>query len=457
MDISAMEKSYKHLTREELEAMLREQEHIVEMFSTAVLGGIAKISLEDMSIIEATEGYYRMTGYTKKESLLPPFSNCGMNIVLPQDIGHIQSAIEKLLRENQPVCADYRIRKKDGSIVWNTAYCTEVEETAQGKNITAFFIDTTQEKEKEKQNFLNEERFRIISEQTKDVIFDWNIDEDEVHYSPVYEKMFGTQPPSSVSTKDLLTGEMIYEEDKPIIAKMIEDTRSGVPYIECTARLRAADGTYFWAKHRVTTITGVDGSASKHVVGIISDIDDIMKNTLDLQHKAAHDQLTGLLYRTEAKTLIEQVLKKHEDQKHAFIEFDIDLFKQINDFLGHAAGDFALQKIASQMRELFRKEDILVRMGGDEFSVFLVNPGSRDNVAKKAKQFRQAVSCDLKFEEKIYPLSVSIGIAMYPEDGQTFQKLYEHADRALYQAKHSGGNKCEFFSKSSKPSKKTEF
>lgn len=449
-----MKESYEHMTRGELEAELREQKHIVDMFSTVVLGGIAKMSLEDMSIIEATEGYYKMTGYTKEESLLPPFSNCGMNLLVPQDVGGVQNAIEALLCEGNPICVDYRIKKKDGTTAWNTAYCTEVEEDEQGKkSIVAFFLDTTQEKEKEKQNFLNEERFRIISEQTRDIIFDWDIEKDNIHYSPVYEKVFGTPPPPSLSTKELLGGEMIYEEDKPVIEKMIEDIRMGVPYAECTVRLRAKDGAYFWALHRVTAINEDGNARPSDVVGIVSDIDHLMKNTLDLQHKAAHDQLTGLLHRTEAKELIETVLKTNADKKHAFIEFDIDRFKQINDFMGHAAGDFALQKISSQMRELFRGEDILVRMGGDEFGIFLADPGSRENVAKKVKQFRQAVYCDLKFEEKIYPLSVSIGIAMYPEDGETFQTLYEHADRALYQAKHGGGNKSEFFSGAAKSRK----
>lgn len=564
--------NFEHLSREALEAELRKSIEIIDMFSNTVLGGVAKMSIENMAIISATEGYYRMTGYTQEESHFPPFSNCGVNLVLPEDLPGVQKMVEELIRENHPIKVDYRIRRKDGSIAWNTACCPGVEESEQGRLIDVFFLDSTEakntelqlkslinnmtsgltrvkidagihvlyannefyrqvgytqeefaaapvesdylrivqpedrervlenakefvnsdvkrqsinfriikkngeigwirtyasrlyeelhgenllqcimtditeERKFEKQNLLNEERFRIISEQTRDVVFDWDISSDSIYYSPVFEKMFGFPAPPAISTKDLLKGDIFYNEDKPVIEKMIADMCMALPYVECRARMKGRDGGYFWTLHRATTIYDED-CKSIHIVGVISDINDLMKDNLDLRHRAAHDPLTGLMNRMAAKTLIEQVLRESTSSgSHAFIQFDIDRFKQINDFMGHAAGDFALQKIALQMREMFRSEDILVRMGGDEFGAFLANIASLEGVLKKIKQFLQVVYCDFKFEEKIYPLSVSMGVAIYPQDGQTFQELYEHADFALYQAKRAGGNRHEFFS-----------
>lgn len=441
---TGMKNEYKALSRESLEVELKKYKDIVEMFTNTVLGGIARMSLGDMHIINGTEGYYRMTGYSQEESLEPPFSNCGMNLVVPEDIGRIENALEKMLKENTGISINYRIRKKDGSIVWNSAFATGVQENEQGRYIDVFFLDITQEREQQRQNLLNEERFRIISEQTKDVVFEWEIEPDRLHYSAVFEKLYGPVARPR-STKELLEGELFHEEDKPIVRKIIEDLRTTMPYAEFKARLRSGDGSYFWALHRVTVIQDENAKPS-HVVGIISNVTEFVENALDLQHKAEHDLLTGLLNRGVAQRLIEQILEQSEERaSHAFIQFDIDRFKQINDFMGHAAGDVALQNIARQMREMFGNEDILVRMGGDEFALFLTNFDSRVSLLKRLEQFLKRVCCDFMYEEKIYPLSISIGAALYPNDGKTFQILYENADVALYRAKRSGGNRLEFF------------
>lgn len=443
-----MEDEYKNLSRECLERELKKYKDIVTMFTNTVLGGIARMSLTDMRIINATEGYYRMTGYSQEESLAPPFSNCGLNLVVPEDMKYIEDALRGLVCENKSIHIDYRILKKDGSVVWNSAFCAGVQENEEEQYIDVFFLDITQEREQKRQNLLNEERFRIISEQTKDVIFEWEIGPDHLHYSSVYEKVYGPiAPPRSM--KELLAGNLYHAEDKEMVERIINDLRTTLPYAEFKARRRSADGTYFWALHRVTVIR--DGNSKpSHVVGIISNVTDFVENALDLQHKAEHDQLTGLLNRAVAQTLIEQRLTQSSaDEHHAFIQFDIDRFKQINDFMGHIAGDWALQKISRTMRALFRNEDILVRMGGDEFAIFLSGFDNRSVLNKRLDDFLQHICCDFKFEEKIYPLSISIGVALYPYDGATFQALYEKADVALYRAKRSGGSHFEFFSKPS--------
>lgn len=440
-----MENEYEAFSRESLEAELRKYKDIVEMLSNTVLGGVAKMSLVDTRIISATDGYYRMTGYSPEESLEPPFCNCGMNLVVPEDTGRLQAAIEGLISENNPIRIDYRIRKKDGSIAWNSAFCSGVQESEYGLCTDVFFLDITQEREQQKQIILNEQRFRIISEQTKDVVFEWEIETDLMHYSSVYASLYGSEPPPRTS-KELLERNLIHDDDKPIVKEIIENMRTSLPYAEFKVRLRLADGAYYWALHRVTVIRD-ENSKPSHVVGIIINVTEFIENALDLQHKAEHDPLTGLLNRTVAQSLIEQILEQSDENAcHAFIQFDIDRFKQINDFMGHAAGDLALKRIVRQMRELFRNEDMLVRMGGDEFVVFLTNFYSLNSLSRRLEQFRQATSGDFNFEEKIYPLSVSIGVALYPKDGKAFQSLYESSDVALYRAKRNGGNRVEFFS-----------
>lgn len=440
-----MENEIHSLSREGLEIQLKKYKEIVDMFTNSVLGGVARMSLKDMHIINGTEGYYRMTGYTEKESLEPPFSNCGMNLVVPEDLSKIEEAIMDMVEKDKVIHIDYRIRKKDGTIVWNSAFSMGVQGTQEEPFIDVFFLDITQEREQRRQNLLNEERFRIISEQTKDVIFEWDIETDQLYYSSVFETIFGTYPRPHTSA-ELLTSPLFYEEDKPLVEKVIKDLTSAVSYCEFKARLRLGDGTYFWALHRITLIKD-ENSKPTHAIGIVSNVTDFVENALDLQHQAEHDSLTGLLNRTVAKNLIEQILiHSNKLDHHAFVQFDIDLFKQINDFMGHAAGDIVLQNIASQMREMFRNEDALIRMGGDEFAILLTKFNDMETLKVRLNQFLKNISCDFKYEGKIYPLSISIGVSVYPHDGKTFQTLYENADTALYRAKAKGGNCIEYYS-----------
>lgn len=441
-----MENEYKNWSREELIEELIDYKDIVEMLENAVQGGVGRFSLKDMHIINATKGYYRMTGYTQEESLAPPFLNCGLNLVIPEDLKIMEKAIDTLINKNEAIHVDYRIRKKDGSTVWNSAFCSGVQGDEQDPHIDVFFLDITQERERQNQNLINEERFRIISEHTKDVIFEWDIKTNTFNYSSVFEKVYGVKPPTNAD--ELIASNLIYEADIPIVEKIMADMRSGIPNVEFKVRLKSADGSYYWALHRATIIQYENDKPSL-VIGIISNITEFVENALVLQHKAEHDALTGLLNREVAERLIQFNLENAQQHAHyAFVQFDLDRFKQINDFMGHAAGDLALKEIACQMQKMFRSDDILVRMGGDEFAIFLLNCPNKKALKKRLDSFRQSIYSDFEFEEKIYPLSISMGIACYPDDGKTFQELYENADIALYRAKRSGGNTLKFFSKS---------
>lgn len=110
---------------------LKKAQKELDMLSETVLGGTARLSVDDeFRIITATDGYYRMTGYTEAESQSPPFCGKGMNLVVPQDRPIVTEALQKLLVTNEPATVTYRIQKKDESIAWNTAYCARVDKTA---------------------------------------------------------------------------------------------------------------------------------------------------------------------------------------------------------------------------------------------------------------------------------------------------------------------------------------
>jgi len=123
----------------------------------------------------------------------------------------------------------------------------------------------------------------------------------------------------------------------------------------------------------------------------------------------------------------------------------VDYFKNINDSLGHMFGDTVLADIGSKLKKLFRTSDIVGRVGGDEFMVLLKSIEDTALVVEKAEAIKQSLSQITKGGVDSYPISSSIGIAMYPKDGLTYADLYQKADVALYEAKRNGRDRYIIF------------
>lgn len=160
---------------------------------------------------------------------------------------------------------------------------------------------------------------------------------------------------------------------------------------------------------------------------------------------AQFDELTGLYHRSSALPLIEAAVSQATPESTvAILMMDLDEFKLINDTLGHNQGDMLLKEFASLLRQCFRKDDILCRMGGDEFCVVLRGAGDKPAVGRKAADFLRMVR---EMYRTGYPIagSCSIGGAFAPADGSDFVTVSRLADAALYQVKSSGKNSFMFF------------
>lgn len=160
-----------------------------------------------------------------------------------------------------------------------------------------------------------------------------------------------------------------------------------------------------------------------------------------LMQKAEEDPLTGLLNKeSTARSITDWLNEERCKGFQVLLMVDLDHFKEINDTYGHATGDLVLKKVAQVLRGVFRETDIVGRVGGDEFMVFLKNVGNPEVVQRLMSTLNsriRAVTVDDLPEET---LSCSIGAAFYPRHGKDFTLLYENADRALYEAKRAGRN-----------------
>lgn len=164
-----------------------------------------------------------------------------------------------------------------------------------------------------------------------------------------------------------------------------------------------------------------------------------------LREKASQDSLTNLLNRGTIEQTVEEYVNVKREYDSAFMIFDIDKFKMINDSMGHSLGDFLLKQVGVQMKKVFGEADCLCRMGGDEFAIFIKEVRDREELLRKTEIFREKVELiPLKRDRKS---TVSIGIAYVKGNGSkiSFDSIYQKADKAMYMSKSHGGNRITVY------------
>ena len=180
---------------------------------------------------------------------------------------------------------------------------------------------------------------------------------------------------------------------------------------------------------------------------IIRDITEIKKNEEKLKHQAYFDSLTGIPNRTLFLDRSEIALNqaKRSNEGLAVIFIDLDEFKELNDTLGHYAGDVMLKTVAQRFINCARKSDTVSRRGGDEFTILMPRIKNIEDAVKLAERILLSNKNAISIKEKMVFPKTSIGISIYPHDGDSIETLINNADKAMYYAKESGKNKYSFY------------
>ena len=211
-------------------------------------------------------------------------------------------------------------------------------------------------------------------------------------------------------------------------------------YFYCEYRVLANDGLYRWIASRGLAVRDRKGKAYQ-MVGSVTDITDRRNHEEEMAFLAQHDVLTGLpnrlLFAEQLSQAIDQARQEHDLLAVLFI--DLDRFKNINDTLGHRAGDQLLQLVAERLKRGMPTNCRLFRQGGDEFIV-LMEQSDGDAALEAATQLKDLITAPFSGGESDFFTSASIGISLYPNDAEDGETLLRHADTAMYEAKAAGGN-----------------
>ncbi|MCR5482363.1 MAG: diguanylate cyclase [Clostridia bacterium] len=244
----------------------------------------------------------------------------------------------------------------------------------------------------------------------------------------------------------------VIEEDREKLLDFLSRERliltfnRDITYQSAEIRLKNNFGGSFWV---LMTLQLLKDSYNDDIRAclLVKNIDKEKSFEIEIQERANLDILTGALNRGAAIQSITNIIHSCDTaSRHAILMLDVDSFKKINDKLGHSTGDRILQKLVLDIKTVLREGDIIGRIGGDEFIICMKNMPSEDTMGimqKRVDALRERAYHRIKSKVSI---SISIGIAIFPDNGTTFDDLYKKADTALYAAKANGKNTYKFYS-----------
>lgn len=289
------------------------------------------------------------------------------------------------------------------------------------------------------------ERFTQLSESINEVflIFDYKNDVF-LYISPVFEKIWGKSYLSLYESPHSWL-DMVYSEDKDLVRSLLIERRIEEPY-DIEYRIVLPDNSIRWIRDKGFPIKDVNGEIYR-ITRTQEDITKRKKSEEELVYLAYHDVLTGLLNRRfffeRLGEIIDQAKREKNDTK-AVLFLDLNDFKNINNTFGYDFGDKILKSVADRLLSCLRKTDYIFRVSGDEFAIILSNVSMDIDVSVVAQKIIHEISLPYNNDEREVFISCSMGVSVYPKDGEEVSQLVKNAHLALNEAKHSR-NTYRFF------------
>lgn len=287
---------------------------------------------------------------------------------------------------------------------------------------------------------VSEDRYKVISDMSDNIIFEWNFKTNEVMFSGNFNKKFSYRPPSDHFGDSFLMKAKIHPDDADRYRSDLDQLEKGRNFENNEYRIKNIYGDFIWILIRTATLKDADGKPLK-AVGVMVDIDRAKKSEAKLTAQASYDALTELYNRETIESQIDNEISLSEmrQAKMAVLFIDVDDFKHFNDDYSHATGDQVLKFLANTIKEAVDGIGFAGRYGGDEFIAMIRNTESNDPAVIAQRLIdKLADGFDADIGERL-GVSVSIGIALIKDDYNTrVEYLIGKADDAMYSVKKSG-------------------
>ncbi len=357
------------------------------------------------------------------------------NILYEEDRDWVLTEIYESLHKNVEVDIEFRMKTYNNTLKWVRLYGKANISNLGTKLFYANVKDLSFRREINDKLHLERVLFHKMAELTEEILFRVDLESNVLYFLGKPANRFKDKPTIHNFEEALLEMDLIYEEDIPVFHKMIAYFKEGIDeFIEI--RHKTLSGEIEWYKIVYNFVNNSEG-VPLLVSGKIININD----QKILEEQARVDLLTNFYNKITTSSEINRFIQLHgTDYEHSLFIIDIDNFKAINDNLGHHFGDIVLKEVADDIRNCFRKDDILGRIGGDEFIVLMKYCKDETTILEKAETLRLALQKNYSGKDRTFSISASIGISRFPYDGMNYEELYQTADIGLYRTKANGKN-----------------
>lgn len=363
-----------------------------------------------------------------------------LNAIHPDDRAEVGDAYARSLKTGEPYSITHRLLMPDGRIKYVEEQCASYF-SAEGIPIRSF--GTVQDITKQKADADKLRLSALVLEYSSEAVLITDEQNRIVEINPAFTKLTGYAREEVLGQDPSLLHSGRHES--AFYRKMWEEIDAHGSW-QGEVWNRRKNGEIYAEWLTINTIRNPDGSVHRYV-GIFSDITERKKSEELIWTQANFDPLTNLPNRRMFHDRLDQDIRKahRAGSKLALLFLDLDRFKEVNDTLGHAAGDALLIEAAQRIAGCVRESDTVARLGGDEFIVILTGLDDRPSVERIATAILNALAQPFAPGGEVAYVSASLGITLYPDDATTLEAMLKNADQAMYVAKDSGRNRFSYF------------
>lgn len=311
-------------------------------------------------------------------------------------------------------------------------------------------LDITDAVRVQEELMISNERLKLAIEGSGDGIWDWNVQSGDMLVSPRLEEILGLSGRDSV--RDYAAWERrVHPDDLPHVLGSLRSCLGGESdAFKHEYRIKYGDDDWKWVLARAIVVARDARGKPLRMTGTMTDISEKRRSEEAVWRHANFDALTGLPNRRLFRDRLDHDVRKarRTGLPAALLFIDLDHFKEANDLLGHDVGDQLLVEAARRISRCVRSSDTVARLGGDEFTAILSELDDLRRVEMIAQNMIDALAAPFRLGNEVVYLSASIGITLYPDDGEQPEDLVRNADQAMYAAKNGGRNQFNYFTRS---------
>lgn len=401
--------------------------------------GVGIYLVQDGNFVYVSPLYQKLSGYSDTE-LLGTYS---LKHVHPDDKEMVREMAVRSLKEESANAYEYRFIRQDGDVMWVLEMVTSI--VYRGERATlGSFMDITERKQMEEIIRQSEERYRTIIDEMEEWYFETDLAGNFLFFNEAVARALKYTEKEWTGI-DVRT--FIRPEDADVAHKIVRQVcQTGEPIKNFPHELVLPDGSVKFAEFSIFPKRDQEGQVFGFR-GVGHDITERKRIEQKLNYMATHDYLTELpnrmLFMDRLKVALTQA--KRNTQKLAVLLLDLDGFKNVNDTWGHNVGDQLLKEMGCRLTALLRQTDTVARLGGDEFIILLPEIERKKDTVEVAQKILKVFEQPFILDDHKLNSTISIGIAIYPDDCQDIDSLLKNADSAMYQAKAHGRNRYRFF------------